>query len=192
MRPPITVVKEQLLAESLELIRNELYLWSDDDLYRVLCRTENTLYSCALDLLLIHIQTIFDLQAQTCDTVINRRDVLRSTYSLKNNSRDIGIVVARKFYRKFGILIILPTWSLEIELLYYEIEYDEVDDGNYKSDRNYKPWINRVRSVEGEKPVNETRGEVESSSHRKNGTYSNGNSRQKSMYDVKSRSKEHE
>ena len=64
-----------LSAEFLELVCHELHLRSYDDLDRVLGRAENAFYASALDFLLIDKEPVLDLEAETCDAVIDSCDI---------------------------------------------------------------------------------------------------------------------
>ena len=91
-----------------------LYLSTDNNLHSRFAWSYNASNTSRFNLLLIYLCVILNFKTKSCDTVINRSQVLFTANTLKNDTCYFGKVVIAQYYLCFIFVIILSTRSLKV------------------------------------------------------------------------------
>ena len=167
---------QNTLHEFLKLIRNELYLRANDDLYSSLARTDDARNASRLDFLLVYEQGILDLQTQTGDAVIYACDICRTAQAFQDDLCNRRKVIVCEFNLAFvnRFVIILTTRSFEVQGGDHDAEDQIEDDECCNAERDDEQGLSCRRQACREDQVGQTGREREAGTE----AQTNGNRRE--------------
>ena len=152
--------RQELLAELLELVSDELNLGSDDDLDGGLTGTDDAGSAGGLDDLLVNQQTVLDFQSQTGDAVVDGGDIGLAANAFQDDLSHLGEVVVSQLDVQLVLSVVLTAGGLQIPLGDGETEDDVEDHEGSQAQRSDQPGLGSCGQGSGEDQVGATSGKV--------------------------------